>query len=263
MFKRQDQIKLQDKLQESISQRLKVEASRTRRIIHFWLCDKSNGRLIMRKFVFATGCVLMTAIGISAALAADIAPRARQAPREPLYVAYNWTGAYIGLNGGGGWGNSNFSAPFSSNSIRTSGGLIGGTLGYNWQAGQMVYGLEGDIDWTNLRGSGACALTSCEARNSWLGTARGRLGYAMDRVMPYVTGGLAVGDIRTSVAGVGSASSTKAGWTLGGGIEAAISGPVTAKVEYLYVDLGRGGSVLGSDASFHTNILRAGINYRF
>src|SRR5476651_1595708 len=72
MFKRQDQIKLQDKLQESISQRLKVEASRTRRIIHFWICDKSNGRLIMRKFVFSTRCVLMTAIQFSTALAAEI-----------------------------------------------------------------------------------------------------------------------------------------------------------------------------------------------
>jgi outer membrane immunogenic protein len=78
-----------------------------------------------------------------------------------------------------------------------------------------------------------------------------------------VTGGAAFGDIKTSVAGVGDARSTKAGWTLGGGIEAAIAGPWTAKVEYLYVDLGRGGSILGSDANFHTNIVRAGLNYRF
>ena len=217
----------------------------------------------MRKLAFATGCVLMTAIGISTALAADISPRARQAPREPMYVAYNWTGAYIGLNGGGAWGSSSYAAPFASNSINTSGGLLGGTLGYNWQAGRMVFGMEGDVDWSNLRGSGVCGLTTCETRNSWLGTARGRLGYAMDRVMPYVTGGLALGDIRTSVAGVGSANTTKAGWTIGGGLEAAIAGPWTAKVEYLYVDLGRGGSVAGSDASLRANVVRAGLNYRF
>jgi outer membrane immunogenic protein len=78
-----------------------------------------------------------------------------------------------------------------------------------------------------------------------------------------VTGGAAFGDIKNSVAGVGNASTTNAGWSLGGGVEAAIAGPWTAKLEYLYVDLGRGGSVLGSDASFHTNIVRAGLNYRF
>ena len=85
----------------------------------------------------------------------------------------------------------------------------------------------------------------------------------MDRVMPYVTGGLALGDIRTSIAGVGAANTTKAGWTLGGGLEAALAGPWTAKVEYLYVDLGRGGSVAGSDASLRANVVRAGLNYRF
>ena len=217
----------------------------------------------MRKLAFATGCVLTTAIGISTALAADISPRARQAQREPLYVAYNWTGAYIGLNGGGAWGSSSYAAPFASNSINASGALLGGTLGYNWQAGRTVFGLEGDIDWGNLRGSGVCGATVCETRNSWLGTARGRLGYAMERVMPYVTGGLAVGDIRTSIAGVGSANTTKAGWTLGGGLEAALAGPWTAKVEYLYVDLGRGGSIAGSDASMRANVVRAGLNYRF
>src|SRR5258707_900743 len=102
----------------------------------------------MRKLAlaFATGCVLTTALGLTTVLAADISPRARQAPREPSYVAYNWTGAYIGLNGGGAWGNSSYSAPFASNSIKTSGGLIGGTLGYNWQIGRTVFGLEGDVD---------------------------------------------------------------------------------------------------------------------
>ncbi len=131
---------------------------------------------------------------------------------------------------------------------------------------QVVFGVEGDIDWSNIRGSSVCGtaiITSCETRNDWLGTARGRLGYAFDRFMPYVTGGLAVGEIKTSIAGIGSANDTKAGWTAGAGLEAAIAGPWTAKVEYLYVDLGRGGSVLGSDSKFTTNIVRAGLNYRF
>ena len=217
----------------------------------------------MKKFLLASLGVL--ALGVTAASAADI-PRARPMPaKAPVYVAppFSWTGGYIGVNGGGGWGRSSFSTPFSSGSFNTSGGLVGGTLGYNWQFNQIVFGVEGDLDWSNLRGSAPCGATTCETRNDWLGTVRGRLGYAVGNFMPYVTGGLAVGDIKTSIAGVGSANQTKAGWTVGGGLEAHISGPWTAKVEYLYVDLGSGGAIAGSDASFHTNIVRAGLNYKF
>lgn len=84
--------------------------------------------------------------------------------------------------------------------------------------------------------------------------------------MPYVTGGVAFGDVKASVAGFGSTTDTNAGWTLGGGIEAAIAGPWTAKVEYLYVDLGNtncSGYILSTNVDFHTNIVRAGLNYRF
>src|SRR5689334_23105704 len=217
----------------------------------------------MKKLLLAG--VAIIALGSASANAADI--QRRQMPaKAPAYLPappYNWTGFYVGINGGGGWGRSDFSAPFTTGSFDVSGGLVGGTLGYNWQMGEVVLGLEGDADWSNIRGSAACGVTSCETRNHWLGTVRGRLGYAFDRFMPYVTGGLAVGDIKTTVAGVGSASDTKAGWTAGGGIEAAIAGPWTAKVEYLHVDLGRTSSVLGSDAKFNADIVRAGLNYRF
>lgn len=219
----------------------------------------------MKRFVLAGIGALAVVTTMGAANAADMPRRAAMPAKAPLYVqTYNWTGGYAGINGGAGWGRSDYSAPFASGSFKTSGGVVGGTLGYNYQMGQTVFGLEGDIDWSNNRGSATCgAGFSCETRNSWLGTARGRIGYAFDRFMPFVTGGLAVGDIKSSVAGVGSATSTKAGWTLGGGLEAALSGPWTAKVEYLYADLGRGSSILGSDTKFNTNLVRAGINYRF
>ena len=90
-----------------------------------------------------------------------------------------------------------------------------------------------------------------------------QLGYAFDRFLPFVTGGAAFGDIKNNIATVGTANQTKAGWTVGGGLEAAITGPWTAKVEYLYADLGSGAPVLGANASFKTNIVRGGINYRF
>lgn len=218
----------------------------------------------MKRLVLASLGTLAVVTTMGVANAADLPRRQAMPAKAPIYEApYNWTGLYVGINGGGGWGRSDVGYPISSDSYDTSGGLVGGTLGYNWQAGQAVFGIEGDIDWTNLRGSGACAGTTCETRNDWLGTVRGRIGYAFDRVMPYVTGGAAFGNIKASAAGIGDASESKAGWTVGGGLEAAVAGPWTAKVEYLYVDLGRGASFVGADTDFKTNIVRAGLNYRF
>jgi outer membrane immunogenic protein len=219
----------------------------------------------MKRLVLAGIGALALVSTLGAANAADLPRREAMPTKAPIYAPiYNWTGAYVGINGGGGWGRSDTSAPFASGSFNTSGAVVGGTIGYNYQVGQTVFGLEGDVDWSNVRGSSTCgAGFSCETKNSWLATARGRVGYAFDRVMPYVTGGLAVGDIKSSVAGIGSSTQTKAGWTLGGGVEAAIAGPWTAKVEYLYADLGRGSSMLGSDTKFNTSLVRAGVNYRF
>lgn len=216
----------------------------------------------MKKLLLASVGVL--ALGVAAASAADI-PRRMPTKAPPVYMppAWSWTGLYVGINGGYGWGTSDFSAPFATGSFETNGGVVGGTLGYNWQHGQFVLGAEGDIDWSNIGGSATCGGTTCSVNNDWLGTVRGRFGYAFDRFMPYITGGLAVGNINTNIAGVGSADDIKAGWTVGGGLETHISGPWTAKIEYLYVDLGRGGSVAGSDADFTTNIVRGGINYKF
>jgi outer membrane immunogenic protein len=198
----------------------------------------------------------MVALGAASASAADLSARKTMPYKAQHYTqTYNWSGFYLGVNGGGGWGDSGSSGEFR--------GLVGGTVGFNYQVSQAVFGLEGDIDWSDLRRSGSCASFSCEARNNWLSTVRGRAGYAFDRVMPYVTGGVAFGDIRTSAAGIGDSNATKTGWTVGGGLEAAIAGQWTAKVEYLYVDLGSGDSPVGSSENFKTNIVRAGINYRF
>ena len=193
------------------------------------------------------------ALGVGSAAAADMPRRAAMPVKAPAYVSqmYNWSGAYIGINGGGAFSGSNSS----------SGGLIGGTLGYNLQSGPLVWGIEGDLDWTRIRGSSAINETS----NRWLSTVRGRLGYAMGAtgsVMPYITGGVAFGDINNAV-GAASSRTSKTGYALGGGIEAALTGPWTAKVEYLYVDLGNGPTVGAVTSDFHTNIVRAGLNYRF
>ncbi len=227
----------------------------------------------MKRLVLAGLGALAVVTMMGAANAADL-PRRQAAPaKAPTYyeAPYNWSGFYVGINGGGGWGKSSWSNSSGTADADLSGGLVGGTLGYNYQMGQAVFGLEGDLDWSDIRGSsntGICAGTSCETRNSWLATARGRIGYAFDRVMPFVTGGAAFGDIKATPAGFGATTTTKTGWTVGGGAEFGIAGPWTAKVEYLYVDLGKGScgaAICGSptDVGFTTNLVRAGVNFRF
>src|SRR5579862_9274517 len=229
-------------------------------------------RILMKRVVLA--CVSIAALG-GVAAAADLPP----SPAAPYYKspavyappAYTWSGLYLGINGGGAWGRSSWT---TAGSFNTSGGFVGGTIGYNYQMGEAVLGIEGDIDWADINGStGAvgCPAASCKTNDNWLSTVRGRLGYAADRFMPYITGGLAVGDIKASVPGFAGGSSTNAGWTLGGGIEFAIAGHWTAKAEYLYVDLGNFncttcGPVVGAptqNVSFTANVFRGGVNYRF
>ncbi len=219
--------------------------------------------------------VLLACVGIvalsGAAAAADLPVAPAPYYKAPVYApAYNWSGFYLGINGGGGWGRSTWTTtgPFD-----TSGGLVGGTLGYNYQVNQVVLGVEGDIDWANINGStntGCTAVggTGCATGDNWLSTVRGRLGYAADRFMPYITGGAAFGDIKASGPGLTGTDTTNAGWTLGGGIEFAIAGHWTAKAEYLYVDLGSVSCGLACGAAvqnvnWHANIGRLGLNYRF
>jgi outer membrane immunogenic protein len=202
-----------------------------------------------------------------AASAADLSPR--YAPyKAPVYnPIYNWTGFYVGINGGGGWGRSQWDG---INKFDITGGLIGGTVGYNWQFGQAVLGVEGDIDWSNISGTNTvlCAL-GCATRNHWLSTVRGRVGYAWDRFLPYLTGGLAVGDIAATLPGFPAGSNTSAGWTVGAGLEVGIVNNVSVKAEYLYVDLGNFncglncGLAPGGNVSFNANIFRGGLNVRF
>lgn len=215
---------------------------------------------------FALGVV----VAAHGAAAADLslAPLYKAPPAE-VTQAYNWTGLYIGANAGGGWGRSWWGA--NAVPINLSGAQVGGTAGYNWQVGNAVLGLEGDVDWSNLKGtntSAGCPL-GCTTNDTWLSTVRGRLGYAFGGIMPYVTGGLAVGDINASTPGFPGASTTNAGWTAGGGLEFALPGNWSVKAEYLHVDLGRFncgtscGPTATNNVSMHDDVVRAGLNYHF
>ena len=201
-----------------------------------------------------------------AALAADMArpaPRAAYPVKAPEARLFDWTGFYAGLNGGYGWGDSKFTGAGNANTS-PEGAILGGTIGYNYQWGQTVFGVESDIAWNDAKGSANCTLGTCETRSNWLGTTRARLGYAFDRLMPYVTGGAAYGDVKARVPGVGSDSDTQFGWTVGGGLEYAVTPNWTVKAEYLYVDLGKlNCAACGGDVKFNENVVRGGVNYKF
>jgi len=221
----------------------------------------------MKSILYTTAAALALSAAMVSANAADIQQRVAAPVKAPAYIApvFTWTGPYIGINGGWGFGKSNFDGGFPG-SLSPDGGLVGGTLGYNWQTGAAVWGIEGDIDWSNMHDTGTCAGVGCRANNYWLGTVRGRLGYNAGRWMPYLTGGAAFGDVHSHINGFSDTETNRVGWTVGAGLEAHIAGPWTAKVEYLYVDLGRGDSIAGtggSAADFKTNIIRGGINYKF
>jgi outer membrane immunogenic protein len=214
-------------------------------------------------------------------LAADLPPAPPPPPRAPAaYIpvmspVYNWGGIYVGINGGWGFGTSNWTATGgTTGDFDISGGLVGGTLGANFQSGPFVFGVEGDIDLTDINGSPAIAscpnAVACQTSNDWLGTIRGRVGYAFNRILVYGTAGGAFGDVKATVTGVGSNDNTEFGWTAGGGIEGAISENWTARVEYLFVDLGNGScsTACGSSTSpaavkFETSLIRAGLNFKF
>jgi outer membrane immunogenic protein len=220
----------------------------------------------MKRFLLAG----LGLLALAAAVPASAADLPRSMPyKAPAYVnAYNWTGFYLGINGGGAWGDSDWNGFGVGNS--PSGGMIGLTAGYNWQGvgSPWVFGLETDIDWTNIKDSVACAAGTCETKNDWLGTFRGRVGYSFDRFLPYFTGGLAYGNVKANPSGFAGSDDTNVGWTVGAGIEGVIAGNWTAKLEYLYADLGdttcsAASCGIATNVDFTTNIVRAGLNYRF
>jgi len=222
----------------------------------------------MRSLLLATAGILSLAALAQSAAAADLSRRYEPVPGAPVYAPlYKWTGFYVGLNGGGAWGHSRWD---SAGGFDVTGGLLGGTIGYDWQTGPLVFGVESDLDWTHIGGSTTsfCPL-GCKTSNSWLGTVRGRVGYAVDRIMPYVTGGLAFGNIKASTPGLPGIDGSNTGWTVGAGLEVAIAGSCTAKAEYVFVDLGNAhcglncGALVNDNVSFRTSIVRGGLNYRF
>jgi outer membrane immunogenic protein len=225
----------------------------------------------MKRILFAAAFALAAG---GQALAADLPIPGPPPAYLPAVLLYNWTGFYIGVNGGGAFGNSNWTDPAlaPTGNFSVSGFLIGGTVGANYQMGSWVFGVEGDGDWANLDGTTfntSCTGVGCETSSDFLATVRGRVGYAWDRLLVYGTAGAAFADVQAAAGVLPFMSSTQAGWTAGAGLEYAVTPNWSAKVEYLFVDLGNascGAANCGGTTtavSLDENVIRGGFNYRF
>ena len=203
----------------------------------------------------ALSAVGMALLGFAAdAEAADIyAPRAPYTVNQPLN-AYSWAGPYIGGNLGYEWGS------VRNNPTKPSGVAGGAQAGYNWQSGNWVFGVEGDIEATAAEDT----FAPWKFSNPWFGTLRGRAGYAISNVLFYGTGGLAFGELTGQTFGLSESHST-AGWTVGLGAEVGLAPHWSAKIEYLYVDLSSSQFVTVTNASngYRFGTFRAGVNYHF
>lgn len=222
----------------------------------------------MKFIVAATAVALLStsAFAADAVFASDPVPAAvAQVP------AYAWSGAYVGLNAGYGFGKAKFeytdfdeSEDSEVNSLNGNGFLGGLQAGYNWQSGSFVYGIESDIQYSDIK---AKEDFEGAAKIDWFGTTRARVGFApADRVLAYATGGVAYGKLRLDT-WLFDISKTKIGWTVGAGVEYAIDSNWSLKTEYLYTDLGKW-TFAESDSdrnamSFNFHTVRAGVNYKF
>jgi outer membrane immunogenic protein len=246
----------------------------------------------MKKLMFAT-VALVAAAG--AASAADMPAPVYKAPPPVVVPFYNWTGFYVGAHLGYGWDTEHASVAGMSGmggmgtamvgmgipSYDANGVLGGLQAGYNYQMSSWVFGLEGEVAWTNMSGAsnwvmnGNSGTLSTDVR--WLDTVAGRVGYAFDRTLVYAKGGAAwesadyghimTGGMNHSLSG----DATRTGWLVGVGIEHAFWQNLSVKLEYNYIDFGSANITTadgaGTSATFNihqrVNILKAGFNYRF
>jgi outer membrane immunogenic protein len=210
----------------------------------------------MKSYLYA-GVALLALCGSAAA--ADLTTPPPIAPAPIVAPAFNWTGFYVGVHGGGGFGSFDLDT-YPDAFGNGDGALLGSQIGYNYQVNQWVFGIQTDMAYTWMKSSSAYNLA--DAKVDWLGTTTGRVGYAADTWLFYAKGGVAYGDTHIS-SSVYSESQWKAGWTVGAGVEKAFTPNITGFAEYDYVDLGSTQYGNVGRLSFDTNIVKVGLNYKF
>jgi outer membrane immunogenic protein len=230
----------------------------------------------MKKFLLASVAVAALASG---AQAADLGVARGPVAAAVIAPVFNWSGVFVGAQIGYGWGrNTRENTGGFINSYNSSGLLGGVHLGYNYQINNFVLGVVADIEAAGISGNDAGVGGAIDgARVNWQGSLRARAGIAFDRALIYATGGLAFGGINywTNSGGlVDSFNRTRAGWTLGGGVEYAFTPNWTAHIEYRYTDFGRSSSpnfpgalpvsgAAGYQTKTTTHTVRLGVSYLF
>lgn len=232
----------------------------------------------MRKFLFAATALSGLLAFAGSASAAD--PVVESAP------AYDWTGPYLGVQGGYGWGEVDGSTAisdthniddFSGILDNANGYLIGGTLGYNYQMDNIVIGLEADVSYSTINDEFVDPEPEWRTDLDWIATVRPRIGFAMDNFLPFITGGLAIGDMTLEAFDnlapgdpPSKDSNTMIGWTIGAGLEVAVTENLSVKAEYNYVDFGKEDFDLRDNAFFGVenrdmdiHLVKFGVNWQF
>jgi outer membrane immunogenic protein len=254
---------------------------------------------------------LLAATALVAFAAAASAADMRPVLKAPVMAApvWSWTGGYIGFHAGAAWGTaqaavtsatadfdeaigmdgldvggeatelSGFNLPLAQ--VQENGFLFGGQAGYNIQSGMWVFGIEGDISGTNLKGTAPCLLVlACNAQSDWIATLAGRVGVTYDRALFFLKGGAAWADVKYGASlNLGSlatfntsVSDTRFGWMIGTGVEYAITQNLSAKIEYNYLDFGSKNYnfnlaplpvTLGVDIDQKIHLVKGGLNLHF
>jgi outer membrane immunogenic protein len=196
---------------------------------------------------------IVGALALMAAACAFASPA--DAQYDPQTGRATWQGPYVGANLGYQW------SAITGNPTKPDGFTGGVQAGYNWQTNQIVFGVEGDLQFSGADDT----FASWKFANPWFGTLRGRIGYSFSNILIYGTGGFAYGSLRVENTVTG-ASETKLhpGWAIGAGMEVALTTNWSARAEYLYVDLSdRSYWQTGASNGAQTNLFRLGVNYRF
>jgi outer membrane immunogenic protein len=249
---------------------------------------KHMGTFAMKRLLIAG---VLAGLSPACADAADLGPYGAPPPPGNYYepvrdMPWSWRGFYVGLNTGYAWGGddtvtlSGSGIGTASGSLSPSGWFGGGQIGYNAQFQSLVFGIEADLQGSNISDSfggpipGSPYFAQASTKVDWFSTIRGRVGYAAGPALLYATGGFAFANVDTEIAAIGPGTSVsfsndqvKTGYTVGGGIEWAFAPNWSLRSEYLYVNLGDqdftapGGYAAHTETDFHT--VRMGLNYRF
>jgi outer membrane immunogenic protein len=247
----------------------------------------------MKKLYALTATILVSGSIAHAADLPQAAPPRAAAYYVPVVPPFTWTGFYAGINGGYSWGSVNTNDGVGdAATLSSSGGIVGGAVGYNYQINQFVIGFEGDIDWSGMQWSqsatdssffGASTAT-VNYKDDVLSTVAARFGWAAGRVLYYGKAGGAWTQEKIDISGTdpvfgtitnGSNDFSRFGWVVGAGVEYAVTDNITLKAEYNYADFGTKNETLTINSSafgpvtstisdkLTMNIVKVGVNWLF